>query len=1330
MRSPPIGVFIGILAVFTLEQSAARRTRGLARLPVPTSETIPYVAEVMGAASYEETVEDDVRSNVKRVQRKLTDPGQIDKDLDPEQQEFTEYQGVMGRPGVDFPVLPSIPRTDFSCRKVKSSGYYADLQTGCQVFHICDGGRKISFLCPNGTIFRQSHLICDWWFRVDCERSEELYEESAEQLAHDQMIYKKRAEEIAKAMASKSDDVSTTERVSNFRPNRRKQKTQNFNSFNNEDNQGQNYSPQASFNQEQTYNNNQRNFQNNQLQQEKERQVLAESASFASNRHRFGNQFNQNYYQNQNNRFQSTTQPPVKSQPGHGNFSPQRQKADATPVQSNLNRGNFNYNSFNNFEQKQFQSPDQPQHQTQAHQNNYNQNQYQSSKLPQYQTPPITQYQTTATPHYQTTTTPQYQSTATPQYQTTATPQYRTTATPRYQTTTTPQYQSSANSQYHQDFRQQNYFNANHQFPPSEKQTYKTQENQLAQHRFHINAQTETQSNVGVNSYSTSQQTSQSTTESLLVHSQSISEFNNLQPTNRPNVSTASQPVFNVKVKSNKEFSFVELHRQNEPSSTLTPLEITTLPPYSLTPSTYSPTVPHSSTQFAYIPNRTTPSSTTHQYATFNNSGTPEEIRPEVVNSLIETGVTPTSAKALHSLASYIGSEEVNDAFDGKSRKPQVSDVVLNFRSGSTEPPTRLNSTEKDLPSVLTKQTKDSYEYLFSDSKEQTDKKKDDLTVKESGSIFGENHVTTEATSTESQEVEESSENLKLRDSSELRELAQVFSRALSAYLEDPDTFKEILAQVRPTEPNLSDNTTPSPDDEVLDFSDGNENRVGTTEPPTTTTFAESDGLNFGEINNLATNRHFEDNSLEISSPQPSDIHTTVSTPENSTDYNNKLGSAEDQSYFPTAGGVSDTTRPRYGGFHNNTQNSKHYSPYGSDLPKNITGTPLSITTTPLPVTAFGAKLTNIPEPQSVNSLAYNLYTAGFTSSGEDTYEANNSGEEKVLITSGSQSLVSSDNYSKFAQNFNKQNGYKDMADSDVKNEEYLPYFGQEPPFETLGQPAAFQTQSPYVENQTEYFSSSTKDSEYKVSFKDVNLGNGVTLEKDITVTTVDSSTTYTNVDSTTRFDSTTATYTPTTYHPHPEPTFEPTATTQETAEAFTTMKPDHPEYNNYMESKAKEMFGMLNETAAGALMEMMNKAESNITIRRLVLLLVSDKSRENKTAAESRHSLINALLTETATDTTTPLPPTTTLLPSTTTPKRKTSKTRGNTRTGKSYRGTDTYTGNHGVSVELNNQLDTAKLYIPMTTRSTTEGKLPYDSDARAVELLKTLYNLAAKWG
>ncbi|XP_044757859.1 uncharacterized protein LOC123316014 [Coccinella septempunctata] len=99
------------------------------------------------------------------------------------------YQGVQGKPGLDFPVLTAIPKTSFSCRDIET-GYYADLETNCQVFHICEDGKKTSFLCPNGTIFQQSDLICDWWFKVNCTNSPLLYEESSEQLK-EELIKKK-----------------------------------------------------------------------------------------------------------------------------------------------------------------------------------------------------------------------------------------------------------------------------------------------------------------------------------------------------------------------------------------------------------------------------------------------------------------------------------------------------------------------------------------------------------------------------------------------------------------------------------------------------------------------------------------------------------------------------------------------------------------------------------------------------------------------------------------------------------------------------------------------------------------------------------------------------------------------------------------------------------------------------------------------------------------------------------------------------------------------------------------------------------------------------------
>jgi hypothetical protein len=42
--------------------------------------------------------------------------------------------GLPGDPGIDYPILPSIPLTDFHCRG-RTPGFYGDTQTACQVSH-------------------------------------------------------------------------------------------------------------------------------------------------------------------------------------------------------------------------------------------------------------------------------------------------------------------------------------------------------------------------------------------------------------------------------------------------------------------------------------------------------------------------------------------------------------------------------------------------------------------------------------------------------------------------------------------------------------------------------------------------------------------------------------------------------------------------------------------------------------------------------------------------------------------------------------------------------------------------------------------------------------------------------------------------------------------------------------------------------------------------------------------------------------------------------------------------------------------------------------------
>lgn len=81
---------------------------------------------------------------------------------------------VPGTPEVDYPVYGQVPETSFSCDG-KTPGYYADVETRCQVFHICipdsDGkNMKQSFLCGNGTLFNEPLNVCQWWSDVSCQR--------------------------------------------------------------------------------------------------------------------------------------------------------------------------------------------------------------------------------------------------------------------------------------------------------------------------------------------------------------------------------------------------------------------------------------------------------------------------------------------------------------------------------------------------------------------------------------------------------------------------------------------------------------------------------------------------------------------------------------------------------------------------------------------------------------------------------------------------------------------------------------------------------------------------------------------------------------------------------------------------------------------------------------------------------------------------------------------------------------------------------------------------------------------------------------------------------
>jgi len=155
-----ICIFLGYYFVITdgfEEKSRAKKAR--ASQSPPSDNAVDYEDEL------------DERNNP--LSSNYVPPGF----LSPSVQEYLELgKSIPGRPGTDYPVLGTVPYTNFYCDEQDYPGFYADPETRCQSWHYCDiDGRQTTFLCPNGTQFSQAVFVCDWWFNVRCDLSTRLY---------------------------------------------------------------------------------------------------------------------------------------------------------------------------------------------------------------------------------------------------------------------------------------------------------------------------------------------------------------------------------------------------------------------------------------------------------------------------------------------------------------------------------------------------------------------------------------------------------------------------------------------------------------------------------------------------------------------------------------------------------------------------------------------------------------------------------------------------------------------------------------------------------------------------------------------------------------------------------------------------------------------------------------------------------------------------------------------------------------------------------------------------------------------------------------------------
>ncbi|KAK0165248.1 hypothetical protein PV328_003781 [Microctonus aethiopoides] len=87
--------------------------------------------------------------------------------------------------GSIFNTLSLSAMAGFTCKN-RDTGFYADIETNCQIYHTCDNhGNKFTYYCPQDTAFCQETLVCDHAYLVDCKKSAGLIAQVAEDSVDD-----------------------------------------------------------------------------------------------------------------------------------------------------------------------------------------------------------------------------------------------------------------------------------------------------------------------------------------------------------------------------------------------------------------------------------------------------------------------------------------------------------------------------------------------------------------------------------------------------------------------------------------------------------------------------------------------------------------------------------------------------------------------------------------------------------------------------------------------------------------------------------------------------------------------------------------------------------------------------------------------------------------------------------------------------------------------------------------------------------------------------------------------------------------------------------------
>lgn len=776
--------------------------------------------------------------------------------------------------------------------------------------------------------------------------------------------------------------------------------------------------------------------------------------------------------------------------------------------------------------------------------------------------------------------------------------------------------------------------------------------------------------------------------------------------------------------------------------------------------------------------------------------------------------VPASSSKTLHNLAIYYAT-----ALDNLSTTPSPDDAEVT----TTTPMFDYEAMEEALPALFSTNTINKYSNLFAQGASNAELLEE---IKEdpNGTY---NELMEDLMVQQSQSP--------LATSPQIRELAQVFTHALSAYLQDPVQFRKVLSDIRPTQPTFTElETTDEP---------------ANTEPTTTVNEEDDEILGFSEDNKAPLAGAREGKAIDLSSKYQTiayeDIKVTTHRPttEQSTTFNYRGTSARNPficcgkisaSYTSASVPYKQSTTPlpytntvalnintlvnnysdvsttenysgsNYGGFKNN--NGLTHDPYNSG------------STQSLPLTEY-VEATNLPAAWGIDasaSTAAPISTQDFESkkirtstviptttavyfTETDSVELEN---EEELQRAHSQSFIG-------PQNNNARQGKQltieetttvrkpseDLEAPTLPEEDVTtiqttpePTTYKEETTTTTEIPSSVFTSPDFDKSTNQFLWSSTFDSWASTVIDPITLNDGLAPED---ITTDEKDTSYTL----------NAATTPTIEYSTTEQAVSSTSNIELTTygkadnrrgrvlkDLSTEPAQDLSAITDTVVEKAKEIMGGMNATTTEKLMNVMKKTKSK-TVKRLILLLVQTCDDDhNSTAEASKRALLEALMAVSQKDmeeiakeeeaSSTPeyesyrrtdrvesrprqerrgkslsfdpsainslSNPTTERVQVTTTERVKTteqpdttvSSTTQSTRTTANRRGVRKF-GTRTTPLESRSTkasfIDTRAALIDAPkaeARTADKEDLKASSDTRALELLRSLYTIAARWG